>query len=577
MKKFLSILTALTVSTIPISAFAADYTSDSAELRSIIEHYVSDDANGYIDKNINKDLQKIIIDTVNAVIDGETPPESEDKAVQKLINLVILAAQGGRESEVTELVRKNIEIGNTKDVLLASALLCTPYNGFPRTLNIMSAINSAIDEISEKSENKEFLIITMETGSFNINIDGVVQTIDATPIVSNSQLFLPVRALTEAIGGKLEWNAEAKSMTINYNSSEIKYTTESKLAYISDKEYIFDATPVIIDNHIMVPEKFISDNFGFVINWNEEEKSIAISKNSSNKNTDNKTIKENIKTINNIFEKGEVNPFSSVFTGKSYLSTLVPNEDIFNSPSFSNVTFEPCTRTDWHSHDGGQILLVTEGEGLYQEEGKQAVFMKPGDVIMAKPGVKHWHGASKDSWFAHIAISTNPNTSSVNWQEKVSDEEYNKAFDDAKKSDMHKNDTKHIFPVGELNPMSDVFTGISYLSTLVPTDDIFNCPFIANVTFEPCTRTDWHSHDGGQILLVTEGKGLYQEEGKEHVVMKPGDIIMAEPGVKHWHGAGKNGQFAHISVSTNPDNSKVNWQEKVSDEEYENAASSADK
>ncbi len=433
MKKFLSILTALTVSTIPISAFAADYTSDSAELRSIIEHYVSDDANGYIDKNINKDLQKIIIDTVNAVIDGETPPESEDKAVQKLINLVILAAQGGRESEVTELVRKNIEIGNTKDVLLASALLCTPYNGFPRTLNIMSAINSAIDEISEKSENKEFLIITMETGSFNINIDGVVQTIDATPIVSNSQLFLPVRALTEAIGGKLEWNAEAKSMTINYNSSEIKYTTESKLAYISDKEYIFDATPVIIDNHIMVPEKFISDNFGFVINWNEEEKSIAISKNSSNKNTDNKTIKENIKTINNIFEKGEVNPFSSVFTGKSYLSTLVPNEDIFNSPSFSNVTFEPCTRTDWHSHDGGQILLVTEGKGLYQEEGKEHVVMKPGDIIMAEPGVKHWHGAGKNGQFAHISVSTNPDNSKVNWQEKVSDEEYENAASSADK------------------------------------------------------------------------------------------------------------------------------------------------
>lgn len=59
--------------------------------------------------------------------------------------------------------------------------------------------------------------------------------------------------------------------------------------------------------------------------------------------------------------------------------------------------------------------------------------------------------------------------------------------------------------------------------------------------------------------------------------MKSGDIIMAEPGVKHWHGAGKNGQFAHISVSTNPDNSKVNWQEKVSDEEYENAANAASK
>ncbi len=577
MKKLLSILTALSISTIPISAFAADYTSDSAELKSIIEHYASDDTNGYIDKNIDKDLQKIIIDTVNAVIDGEIPPESEDKAVQKLINLVILATQGGMESEMTALVKENIEIGNTEDVLLASALLCTPYNGFPRTLNIMSAINSAIDEISEKSENKESLIITMETGSFDININGSIQRIDAAPIVSNSQLFLPVRALTEAIGGKLEWNAETKSMAINYNGSEIKYTIESKLAYINDKEYIFDTAPVIIDNHILTPEKFISDNFGVVINWNKEEKSIVITKNSSNENTDNETIKADIKTINNVFEKGEVNPFSSVFTGKSYLNTLVPNEDVFNSPSFSNVTFEPCTRTDWHSHDGGQILLVTEGEGLYQEEGKQVVFMKPGDVIMAKPGVKHWHGASKDSWFAHIAISTNPNAGSVNWQEKVSDKEYNRAFEDARKSDTHENDTEHIFPVGELNPMSDVFTGTSYLNTLVPTDDIFNCPFVANVTFEPCTRTDWHSHNGGQILLVTEGEGLYQEEGKEPVVMKPGDIIMAEPGVKHWHGAGKNGQFAHISVSTNPDNSKVNWQEKVSDEEYENAVNAASK
>ncbi|MNN92035.1 Cupin domain protein [compost metagenome] len=87
-----------------------------------------------------------------------------------------------------------------------------------------------------------------------------------------------------------------------------------------------------------------------------------------------------------------------------------------------NVTFEPGCRNNWHIHrDGFQILLVTGGEGWYQEEGKSAQFLKAGDVIVTHDGVKHWHGAAQDSWFEHIAITAGR----PEWLEPVSDEEYN--------------------------------------------------------------------------------------------------------------------------------------------------------
>ncbi|MGG1324129.1 cupin domain-containing protein, partial [Priestia megaterium] len=85
-------------------------------------------------------------------------------------------------------------------------------------------------------------------------------------------------------------------------------------------------------------------------------------------------------------------------------------------------TFEPGCRNNWHIHRNGfQLLLVTGGEGWYQEEGKPAQFLKAGDVVVTHDGVKHWHGAAKDSWFEHIAITSG----TPEWLEPVSDEEYN--------------------------------------------------------------------------------------------------------------------------------------------------------
>ena len=124
-----------------------------------------------------------------------------------------------------------------------------------------------------------------------------------------------------------------------------------------------------------------------------------------------------------IFPKGEKTT-NDHFIGTAWFEMLVSNDSIFNCP-IRNVTFEPGARTNWHKHPGGQILLVTGGKGYYQEEGKPVQVIKEGDVAKIHPDVKHWHGAAPDSWFAHIAISTNAQKGNAEWLEPVTDEEYN--------------------------------------------------------------------------------------------------------------------------------------------------------
>ncbi|MBC2254976.1 cupin domain-containing protein [Listeria ivanovii] len=121
-----------------------------------------------------------------------------------------------------------------------------------------------------------------------------------------------------------------------------------------------------------------------------------------------------------IFPSGDKNEaFAQFFVGQSYLKTLVADSAI--NVGVGNVTFEPGCRNNWHiHHDGFQILLVTGGEGWYQEEGKAAQFLQAGDVVVTHDGIKHWHGATNDSWFEHIAITAG----TPEWLEAVSDADY---------------------------------------------------------------------------------------------------------------------------------------------------------
>lgn len=117
--------------------------------------------------------------------------------------------------------------------------------------------------------------------------------------------------------------------------------------------------------------------------------------------------------------------FKQYFTGKSWLAPLTGNKDL-NAPMF-NVTFEPGCRNNWHSHTGGQILITVGGIGYYQERGKTARRLLPGDIVEIAPNIEHWHGAAPDSWFSHIAIECNPQTNKNTWLEPVNDEEYMQA------------------------------------------------------------------------------------------------------------------------------------------------------
>ena len=128
----------------------------------------------------------------------------------------------------------------------------------------------------------------------------------------------------------------------------------------------------------------------------------------------------------NIFGKGQANDaYAPYFDGNSFLNPLVDAD----SPLFlANVTFEPGCRNHWHIHKadkgGGQILICTAGQGWYQEEGKKAVSLEPGKVIVIPANTKHWHGAKKDSWFSHISLVCPGENNSNTLLESLREEDY---------------------------------------------------------------------------------------------------------------------------------------------------------
>lgn len=137
------------------------------------------------------------------------------------------------------------------------------------------------------------------------------------------------------------------------------------------------------------------------------------------------TVGQNHKNLtagaDSVFGLGAPNTaYAQYFQGNSYLKMLTTQ-----GVTIANVTFEPKCRNNWHiHHKGGQILLCTDGEGWYQEFGKPAQKLKPGDVVYIAPEIKHWHGAGKDGWFTHLAVEIPAQGGGTEWLEPVTDYEY---------------------------------------------------------------------------------------------------------------------------------------------------------
>ena len=121
------------------------------------------------------------------------------------------------------------------------------------------------------------------------------------------------------------------------------------------------------------------------------------------------------------------------------------------------------------------------------------------------------------------------------------------------------------------NKVAANFIGAAYVNMLVKDiDGVYNCQAY-DVVFEAGTRNHWHKHPGGQILLVTAGKGYYQERGKPARVLHYGDVVEIPPDVEHWHGAAPDSQFTHIGISPNTQKGGAVWLGPVTDEEYKEA------
>lgn len=123
-----------------------------------------------------------------------------------------------------------------------------------------------------------------------------------------------------------------------------------------------------------------------------------------------------------------------------------------------------------------------------------------------------------------------------------------------------------LFDLGEKNEaFAQYFVGQSYLKRLAENQGVG----VANVTFEPGCRNNWHiHHKGAQILLVTNGRGYYQEWGKEPQELKPGDVVNIPSEVKHWHGAAKDSWFSHIAIEVPAENATNEWCEPVDEAFY---------
>ncbi len=263
-----------------------DYSTDSQELADIVSHYETDDEDGYLSANLDAQTQDVIIEAINAYIDGTDAVTSDNASLQSLIDLMLLGAEGGRETDIPAAVSANLAAGNTADTMLASALLCTPYNGFPITLNLMSAINSALADNANAEQ--EPIVIAMQIGSPEMTVNGDIIEIDpgrgTVPVLVSDRTLLPVRAVIEALGGTVEWNDADATATLAYGEDVIQLTIGSTTAYLNGAAQTLDVAPVLIDDRTMLPIRFIAESFGFNVGWYEDTQTVSISNSAGSTN-----------------------------------------------------------------------------------------------------------------------------------------------------------------------------------------------------------------------------------------------------------------------------------------------------
>lgn len=319
-----------------------------------------------------------------------------------LAECACLEAQGDME-RLGGAIGKALDNGVTSEELKEAFSQLYAYTGFPRALNALNKLSTVIDE---------------RKASGKIDTEGTPWRRPRVWDDAEAGLQQGTEVQSRLVGGKPYNYAFCPQIDFYLKSHLFGDIFAGDLLSEADREIV---TVAALSGMKGVEPQLAAHKLGAVAMGNTQEQ---IDELCGWLDAEGLTLKSD-------FDKGAPNVnYAQYFKGNSYLAPMSPKNltaEERTVQGYSNVTFEPGCRNNWHIHHGAhQILICVSGKGWYQEWGKPAIALYPGDVIDIPEGVKHWHGAQSDSWFQHIAthVKTTAGNESNEWLEPVSDEAY---------------------------------------------------------------------------------------------------------------------------------------------------------
>ena len=332
-----------------------------------------------------------------------------DNKTREMLTVTTLTAQQTLpqlKAHINALLNTGVTPNEVREVIYQ----CAPFIGFPKTLNAISVLNEVFVERK--------IPLPLENASTTNENNRYKEGLKIQKPLYGDEIKNSLEGLPNNVGDKVARLLSEVCFGDFYTRKGLDLKTRELLVLAI---LITDGSENTLKSHIKgnlkagnTKEDIVSAIIQCMpyVGFSKTFKALYIFKDA---------IGENI--MQQPFSQGEINPYSEYFTGATHLNMLVQKDEMWNS-SIGNVTFEKGARTNWHKHSGGQILLVTAGEGRYQEKGKEIQILKTGDVVKIPKDVVHWHGAAPDCEFAHISIETNIPNNQTTWLEKVSDVEY---------------------------------------------------------------------------------------------------------------------------------------------------------
>ena len=364
----------------------------------------------------DKELRAVMDNFTRNEVPAATP--LVEKREVELIRLVSLVTQQSG-ALLQEEVATALAQGLSPEEILEAIYQCAPYTGFPRTVDAVEIARSVFKAKNVKVDENRGTVTAQSRLEAGADAQGTLFGETFRDMAKNGKdgmptinYFLASNCFGDYYTRKgLDLNTrELLTMAILVNlgtEPQLKAHIGSNLK-IRTADYveqaIYNCWPYCGYPRTLNALRLLKEAVA-------EAKTATVAKNMPDKDW-------------SVFPVGKPNDaYAKYFVGKSYLD-MISTEQV----GVGNVTFEPACRNNWHIHHakkgGGQILIATAGRGYYQEWGKPAVELKPGDVVNIPAGVKHWHGAAPDSWFQHLAIEVPGEGTSNEWLEPVSDEEY---------------------------------------------------------------------------------------------------------------------------------------------------------